>query len=410
MLSRLTFPRLRKPTPVVALTIAVALVLGGVAMAVLNERAYSNQKANEVEVQARILAATVTAALVFDDHDAAQEYVNALRVNPEIQAAAVYGKGGALIATYTRTSEEPPPEASPVHDTYFEEDHLVLAAPVIQAGTALGTVYLRVTAEPLINRIVRYGGIALLVVMAALMVGVLGVSHSALAKANTELGVVNRELEAFNYSVSHDLRAPLRAIDGFSQALLEDCADRLDDQGRRHLNRVRQAAQRMGQLIDDFLDLSRVSRRELEVSDVDLETLALDIMRELRSDAPQREAEIKIASRLSARGDPHLLRIALENLLGNAWKFTAGRSPALIEFGQTRVGNANAFYVRDNGVGFDMAHAGKLFGAFQRLHDAREFAGTGIGLATVQRIVHKHGGRIWAEAEAGKGAAFYFTL
>jgi PAS domain S-box-containing protein len=232
-----------------------------------------------------------------------------------------------------------------------------------------------------------------------------------LARRNTELTAVNRELEAFSYSVSHDLRAPLRAIDGFSQALLEDHLDRLDEEGREHLHRVRAAAQRMAQLIDDLLDLSRVTRREMRRERVDLSALAREAIEQLRKADPGRAVEAEIADGAVAEGDPHLLRIVLDNLLGNAWKFTAKRPDARVEFGTTTTGEGErAFFVRDNGVGFDMAYADKLFGAFQRLHGMTEFPGTGIGLATVQRVVHRHGGRVWADATPGRGATFFFTL
>jgi PAS domain S-box-containing protein len=234
--------------------------------------------------------------------------------------------------------------------------------------------------------------------------------NERLGRDNAELAAVNEELEAFSYSVSHDLRAPLRAIDGFSQALIEDYADKLDAGGRDYASRVRNAAQRMGHLIDDLLKLARVTRAELAISDVDLSALAREIADALAKGEPGRQASFEIAPGLGARGDQRLLRIALENLLGNAWKFSAGARPARIEVGQVPDGEARPFFVRDNGAGFDMTYAGKLFGAFQRLHDAREFPGTGIGLATVQRIVHKHGGRVWAESAPGRGATFYFTL
>lgn len=234
--------------------------------------------------------------------------------------------------------------------------------------------------------------------------------NERLARDNADLQALNKELESFSYSVSHDLRAPLRAIDGFGQALLEDCAERLDDAGRGYLDRIRQAAQRMGLLIDDLLKLSRVTRTEMNLDEVDLSAVAETVARNLQQSAPQRAVEFVIAPRLCVQGDPRLLRIAMENLLGNAWKFTAERAPARIEFGRIGFNGEPAYFVRDNGAGFDMAYAGKLFGAFQRLHDAARFPGTGIGLATVQRIVLKHGGRIWADAETNKGATFYFTL
>lgn len=234
--------------------------------------------------------------------------------------------------------------------------------------------------------------------------------NERLVRDNNELDVLNRELEAFSYSVSHDLRAPLRAIDGFSQALLEDYADRLDTSGQDYLSRVRKAAQRMGELIDDLLKLARITRAEINAGEVDLSALAEEILEQLQQGDPQRAAEIVVAPGMTVQGDPRLLRIAMENLLNNAWKFTAGKTPARIEFGQTERNGAPAYVVRDNGAGFDMAHAGKLFGAFQRLHDAGAYPGTGIGLATVQRIIHKHGGNVWAEAAPDQGAAFYFTL
>lgn len=225
-----------------------------------------------------------------------------------------------------------------------------------------------------------------------------------------QLETANKELEAFSYSVSHDLRAPLRAIDGFSQALLEDYAAGLDDQGRNYLQRVRAATQRMGELIDDLLQLSRVTRAEMRHATVDMSTLAASVIEELRRADPQRQVETVILPGLEARGDPHLLRIVLVNLLSNAWKFTSRQPDARIEFGLDDDNGERAFFVRDNGAGFDMQYADKLFGAFQRLHSPNEFPGTGIGLATVQRIIRRHGGQVRAEGAIGQGAAFYFTL
>ena len=230
------------------------------------------------------------------------------------------------------------------------------------------------------------------------------------AERTAELQTANRELEAFSYSVSHDLRAPLRAIDGFSKILEQDCAAQLGEAGRDYLARIRRSAQRMGELIDDLLNLSRIGRIELTRADVDLSAQANAISDALRAASPERDAQFAIAQGMKARGDARLLRIALENLFSNAWKFTARRAPARIEFSQKEVDRETAYCIRDNGAGFDMAYAGKLFGAFQRLHDAREFPGSGIGLAIVQRIIARHGGRIWAEAEPEKGATFYFTL
>jgi len=227
----------------------------------------------------------------------------------------------------------------------------------------------------------------------------------------TQIEAANEELEAFSYSVSHDLRAPLRAVDGFSQAVLEDYAGRLDDQGKDYLNRVRAATQRMGYLIDDMLTLSRVTRVEMQRGTVDLSALAADVFAELQKSEPERKVDWRIEPGLIAQGDAQLLRVALVNLLGNAWKFTGKTATARIEFGAMRnADNAMEFFVRDNGAGFDMAYADKLFGAFQRLHLASEFPGTGIGLATVQRIIHRHGGQVRGVGMPGQGATFYFTL
>ncbi len=226
----------------------------------------------------------------------------------------------------------------------------------------------------------------------------------------SQLEAANRELEAFSYSVSHDLRAPLRAIDGFSQALLEECWSRLEPAERGYLQRVREATQRMGELIDGLLGLSRLTRSQMHVTRVDLSGLAGDVAAGLRRADPQREVTLLITPQLSARGDPNLLRVLLDNLLGNAWKYTAQRQRAHIEVGATVVDDAPAFYVRDDGAGFEMAYVDKLFGAFQRLHTTDEFPGSGIGLATAQRIVHRHGGKIWAESAVDQGATFYFTL
>lgn len=219
----------------------------------------------------------------------------------------------------------------------------------------------------------------------------------------------NKELEAFAYSVSHDLRAPLRAIDGFSQALIEDYADRLDASGRDYLNRVRAAAQRMGELIDSMLELSRVTRSKLTPTTVNLGELARAVLDELRAGQPARHVEFNLGEDMVVEGDARLLRILLDNLLGNAWKFSERKEISIISFARLP-SDESVFYVADNGVGFDVRHKGKLFGAFQRLHHSDDFPGTGIGLATARRIVHRHGGRIWADAVEGEGATFYFVL
>jgi signal transduction histidine kinase len=230
------------------------------------------------------------------------------------------------------------------------------------------------------------------------------------AERTAELQAANAELESFSYSVSHDLRAPLRAIGGFAEILGEDCAEALGNEGRRHLERVRENVRKMNGLIDGLLTLSRVTKTALQMEPVDLTSLAVSIARELREATPERVVDFRIQPGLSALGDPRLLRALLENLLGNAWKFTAKVWRAVIEVGVLTEGTPGAFFVRDNGAGFDPAHASRLFGAFQLLHSADDFPGTGIVLATVQRIVRRHHGRIWAESTPGKGATFFFTL
>ncbi|MBX3083251.1 MAG: hypothetical protein KF716_16585 [Anaerolineae bacterium] len=236
-------------------------------------------------------------------------------------------------------------------------------------------------------------------------------------KVNTELeskaaqlSASNRELESFSYSVSHDLRSPLRALDGFSKLLEEDYADSLDDQAKRYVTRIRANSQRMGQLIDDLIELAHWTRSELRHEQVDLSAVARTVIAELKDQQPERVVNYEIEDGIVVVGDTRLLRVVMHNLLGNAWKYTAKKPAADIKFGMLKRENNSVYYVRDNGAGFDMTYADKLFGVFQRLHNTEEFAGNGIGLATVQRIIQRHGGKIWAEAAVNQGATFHFTL
>ncbi len=235
-------------------------------------------------------------------------------------------------------------------------------------------------------------------------------AEELLKENNAKLAATNKELEAFSYSVSHDLRSPLRSIDGFSQALIEDYQEKLDETGQGYLKRLRSASQKMGELIDGILKLSRLTRSEMHHVPIDLSALAKEIATRLQETQPERKVKFIIDKELTANGDPQLLRVLLENLLGNAWKFTSKKPKTQIEFSMDRNNGKKAYFIRDNGAGFDMTYADKLFGAFQRLHDAAEFPGTGIGLATAQRIIHRHGGAIWAEGAVDKGATFHFTL
>jgi PAS domain S-box-containing protein len=234
--------------------------------------------------------------------------------------------------------------------------------------------------------------------------------NADLARRSFSVESVNKELEAFCYSVSHDLRAPLRTIDGFSKALSEDYETILDESGQHLLSRIRLATQRMGLLIDDLLGLSRVTRGEFAVEAVDLSGVARGIAEELRAQDPERNVEFVIAPGVAAVADARLMRVVLDNLLNNAWKYTGNHAQARIEFGTMQQDGEDVFFIRDDGAGFDMRYADKLFGVFQRLHNVQEFQGTGVGLATVQRIITRHGGRVWAEAAPEQGACFYFTL
>jgi len=230
------------------------------------------------------------------------------------------------------------------------------------------------------------------------------------AERTAELKAANKELEAFSYSVSHDLRTPLRAIDGFSQILLEDYPDKLDREGRRVLDVIRDNTGRMGKLIDDLLTFSRLGRKGMEKKEINMEKLAKDVFEQLKDTAAQRKLKMKINALPPARGDESLIREVLQNLLSNAIKFTKDEDTSLIEVGGKVEDKENIYYVKDNGVGFDMKYVDKLFGVFQRLHSQEDFKGTGVGLAIVQRIIHRHGGRVWAKGKVNKGATFYFTL
>jgi light-regulated signal transduction histidine kinase (bacteriophytochrome) len=225
-----------------------------------------------------------------------------------------------------------------------------------------------------------------------------------------QLEASNKELEAFSYSVSHDLRAPLRAVNGFAGIVLEDFSSQLPEEGKRYLERISKGGQRMGELIDDLLAFSRLSRQPLNRVSVDTNKLVQDVLDEMKTQRDGRRIELKVGKMPSCQGDPSLLQQVWINLLSNAIKYTRDRDPAIVEVGCTRENGEDVYFVRDNGVGFDMQYANKLFGVFQRLHRTDEFEGTGVGLAIVQRIVHRHGGRVWADAKVNQGSTFYFTI
>lgn len=229
-------------------------------------------------------------------------------------------------------------------------------------------------------------------------------------EVEVSLSAANEELQAFSYSISHDLRAPLLIMKGFISILLEDYKNELDETGQDYLTRIIKSADQMSRLIDDMLSLSKISRKDMIMQNIDLSALSMAIVDELQKTQPHRQADISIQSNLLARGDEQLLKIALTNLLSNAWKYTSKSLRPRIELGQFVNDSKTVFFIRDNGAGFPMEHLSKLFQPFQRLHTEKEFTGTGIGLAIVQRVISRHGGRIWAEGEVGKGATFYFTL
>jgi signal transduction histidine kinase len=263
------------------------------------------------------------------------------------------------------------------------------------------------SARELISRVGTHLEMARVRRAAADIANELAETRAALLK---DLERKNRELESFSYSVSHDLRAPLRAIDGFGDALLEDHAAQLNPKGQRWLQQIRAAAKRMAELIDDLLTLSKVERAELHREPVDLSQLGRRLCEVLARSNPERLVAFVVEEGLVADADARLVEIVLENLLGNAWKFTSRRTEARVELRRSEGDGRGVYFVRDNGAGFDMASSGRLFGAFQRLHPPGDFDGTGIGLATVQRILLRHGGEVWAEAEVDRGATFYFTL
>jgi signal transduction histidine kinase len=459
-----------------------ALLVAGVALSLYDVIAFRTALLDNVSVEARIVGSNTITALTFDDPEAAERTLGALRAEPRVEGAALYRPDGPLFASYVRDPSVAPlvlPAEAPRGGEWSRFDGLRMlhvVRPVVLDGMPIGLVYIRSDLTGITDRLLGYGFILGTVLLIALVASQLAsrVSRRAIAEPLTELAAVakkfsadhdytvraretgsgellmltgafnemleqlqardrslqdsrdqleervrertaaldasNQELEAFCYSVSHDLRSPLRAIDGFSQALLEDMEGRLDAEAAGHLQRIRAATQRMAALIDDLLSLSRITRTDLSVRRVDLSAMARAVCEELAAAQPGRDVAVDIEDGLEATADPRLTRQVLENLLGNAWKFTSKQPAARVEVGARTGPDGRVFVVRDNGAGFDPAYADRLFGVFQRLHAMNDFPGTGVGLAIVDRIVKRHGGRIWAEAAVGKGASFYFTL
>src|SRR5436190_1957786 len=399
------WPIQQKLTAMLVLISGLVLLLTAAAFAGYQYWSLRERTLDALAVRGRIIAANTTASLAFANVADARELLSALRVDPHIVAAVLSDVLQGTISQPILALAETAKAVSTRQDYSVRapklgEDELGVLTDAF--NQMLGRI------EDQKNELQRYA--AELERRVEARTHELQERNESLRRNAAELLAANTELDAFAYSVSHDLRAPLRSIDGFSQVLLEDYAAQLDEAGRQSLHRVRAASQRMGTLIDDLLKLARVTRAEMRTEDVDLSGMARDIASELQRAAPERQVEFAIAAGLKARGDARLLRVALDNLLRNSWKYTAKRPGARVEFASVDANGGQAFAIRDNGAGFDMKYADKLFGVFQRLHSAAEFEGTGVGLATVRRIINRHGGRIWAEGAVDQGATFYFTL
>jgi signal transduction histidine kinase len=421
-----------------------------------------------------VIAANSTGALAFDNADDATQVLAALKAERHIVAACLYDAQGKLFSRYPASVAAGEfPGALRADGFRFEDGYLIGFAPVVQVkgSQRLGTLYLRSDMDALYERLRLYAGIAVLVVAVAFLVAYVlsrtlqqQISRPVLALAETaravsdrhdyavraakhgadefglltdafnhmlaqieaqnaelekrvrertaELEAANDELEAFCSSAAHDLRTPIRAITGFTDILLSRHTDALPADVRHHISQIRDGSSQMSQLITDLLAFSRLGRQAIAREMVDPETLSREVLKELESERKDRRVEVRIAALPPLHGDPALLRVVFVNLISNALKYSRPRDPAVIEIGvTTQPGEASpVFFVRDNGVGFDMQNAEKLFGLFKRLHHAHEFEGTGVGLATVRRIIERHGGRIWAEAAPGTGATFFFTV
>ncbi|MBI5505729.1 MAG: HAMP domain-containing protein [Deltaproteobacteria bacterium] len=445
---------IRRKLMVLSLTASsVALVLASAAFlsyqAVLERRA----ELARLSMVATVTASNTTAALSFGDEASARATLEALRAINSIRSGCVYRADGELFAAYAPGGDRGAcaPVESQAGGSVAEHDTTVLRAPVVLGQETLGSVVIRARTVTFWRRLVDYAGIVAVVLAAC---GLLAfaisswlqrfISEPILRLADTarrvsaekdysirasggghdEVGLLltafnemlvqiqerDRELEAFSYSVSHDLRAPLRGMDGLAAILIDDYGERLDATAMDCLERIRAAAKRMDRLVADMLVLARATRLPMRMEIVDLSALADDIGAELRAREPDRCVELVIEPGVSAIADGGLARAALRNLMENAWKFTVARPVARVRFGQRHEGGQRVYYLSDNGVGFDMTRAQKLFAPFERLHSATEYAGTGIGLATVQRIARRHGGDAWCSAAVDEGATFCFTL
>ncbi|MCG8534301.1 MAG: ATP-binding protein [Pseudomonadales bacterium] len=464
----------QKLTMVMLATIIAGVVLIGIFFMSYERIQMNEQLAHEVSTVSKVARAQLKVALIFDDVFTLQETANSLDFDETVDVVCIYDGDLNLKARSfpgSATSSSCMDNPYDVQAGFVDGNHFYIE-DIYSEDAKIGTLLIRSNLSYVNSQIQRYSYMMLtaLAIVTSVSLGVAVVLQKAVTgpiysladtassiaenrdftvratkvsddevgmmvdafnsmleaieqrnnelKANkmeleskveertSELQAANQELEAFSYSVSHDLRSPLRAIDGFSQALLEDCSEQLDSVGRGYLERVRLASQRMGVLIDSMLRLSRVTRQEISLARADLSAVSDEIVTELRERNAPREIDINIQPNMSAMCDARLIRIVLTNLIDNAWKYTRNQTAPVIEVGFER----GVFFVRDNGAGFDMRYADKLFGAFQRLHSKEEFEGTGVGLATVARVIRRHNGDIWADSKVNQGATFYFTL
>lgn len=446
-----------------AIVVTLMLVMAGIVSYEITT--YRSRLIKEVNEEGMFLADNIAPALAFDDAKTAQKILNTLRASPAISFAVVYTTDGRVFAFYVRAGHpliplpKPGPEGLRTMGRYIE-----LVRSIKEKGFPLGTLYLRADMVGVYARLRSYAGI--LIVVALALVGgafflqillqrlvsepLLQLSHMARRIAGGDLKVsvpeysgdeigqlaralnhmtaelahsyaelqrtigrlqaANRELEAFSYSVSHDLRAPLRHITGFVDLFTKRAGQGLDEQGRHYLEVITDSAGKMGNLIDDLLAFSRAGRIEMKSQPIDFNAVVSEVIRDFSMEAQGRDVEWRIQSLPAVMGDAALLRQVWVNLISNALKFTRQRKRAIIEIGSRDEESKQIYFVKDNGVGFDMKYKGKLFGLFQRLHRPEEFEGTGVGLANVQRIIHRHGGSVWAESVIGEGATFYFSL
>jgi signal transduction histidine kinase len=439
---------------VMMLTVTTALFLAGATLFLYEVSGSQTKLERDLATIAKIISANSVVAISFNDKKAAGETLAALRAEPHILAACIYGQNGQPFATFQREGYQANFPAAPGPDGSVHADGRLTYFGGIddeRERRRVGTLYFEADFSGLSQRLSSYAKLLALVLATSCIVG-FGLSallqhyisgpivnlaatmkkvsarrdYSLRAQQESEdeigqlvggfnemLGQIetaHQELESFTYSVSHDLRAPLRALDGFSEMLEEDHADQLPEEGRRHLKTIRRSVRRMSQLIDDLLAFSQLGRQTLRKQAVDTARLVQEVLAELGSPWPDRRVELRVGPLPPCEGDAALLRQVWTNLLSNALKYSSKREQAVVEIGCKEQQGDNVYFVRDNGTGFDMRHVDKLFGVFQRLHQPGDYEGTGVGLAIVHRIVKRHGGRIWADAAVDRGATFYFTL